>query len=105
MHSSPVANIYQRTKLADPPPDYTKAAFENRALSMVLSANLSFRFVEDQEFIKLLNIARPTVELPTHQQLRPLLNERYKKTNEQVLSNLGPTTKVLLAIDCSSSPN
>ncbi len=105
MQSSPVANIYQRTKLADPPPAYTKAAFENQALSMVLSANLPFRFVEDPEFIKLLNIARPTVELPTRQRLRHLLNERYKKTNEELLSDLGPTTKVSLAIHCWSSPN
>jgi Mg2+/Co2+ transporter CorC len=86
LQSSPVANFYQRQKLTDPPPTYTKAAFESQALSMVLSANLLFCFVKDPEFIKLLDIARPAVELPTCQRLRHLLSERFKKTNEQLLS-------------------
>ncbi len=74
-------------------------------LSMVLSANLPFQFVEDSEFVELLRIARPTVEILSCQRLRHLLNQRYLETNQRLVGDLGSTTKVSLAVDCWSSPN
>jgi hypothetical protein len=72
---------------------------------MVLSVNLPFQFVEDSEFVKLLQIAHQTVEIPSRQRLRYLLNQRYLEINEQLLSDLGPTTKMSLVVDCWSSLN
>ncbi len=72
---------------------------------MVLSANLPFQFVENSEFIELLQIARPTNEIPSRQRLRHLLNQRYDERNPRLLRDLGPSTKVSLAVYCWSSPN
>jgi hypothetical protein len=82
-----------------------KAVFEKQALSMILSANLPFQFVEDPEFIELLHIAQPTVKIPTHRRLRHLLNQRLDETNAHLPNDLGPQTKVSLAVDYWSSPN
>ncbi len=54
---------------------------------MVLSANLSFLFVKDSEFVELLQVARPIVEILSCQRLRHLLNQRYLEPNEQLFSD------------------
>ncbi len=94
------ANQFKRAKLSPTAPDYTKAVFEGQLLLTILSANLSFQIVEDPEFVKLLQVARPAVEFPTRRHLHHLLNLRYDTTNAGLLSDLGPKAKVSLAVDC-----
>ncbi len=74
-------------------------------LTTVLLANLTFQVVEYHSFRKLLSIARPGIDVVNRRCLRQLLNDRYTKVTDGHLQGLGPTTKVLLAIDCWTSPN
>jgi hypothetical protein len=74
-------------------------------LSSIISANLPFRIVEDVEFRKLLQLAHPTVDITSRKHLRVLLDERAVSLKSKLLSDLGLHTKVLLALDCWSSPN
>jgi hypothetical protein len=61
--------------------------------------------VENKSFQKLMSIARPGIDTFTRRHLRHLLDVRYASLTESYFSDLGPRTKVSIAIDCWSSPN
>jgi hypothetical protein len=69
-------------------------------LTTVLLANLPFQVVEHHSFRKLLSIAHRGIDVVNRCRLRQLLDDCYTKIKDGLLQDLGPTTKVLLAIDC-----
>ncbi len=74
-------------------------------LTTFLVANLPFQLVENLSFSKLLEIARPDINVPNRRCLRQLLNVQHDTAARAFLSDLGKRTGVSLAIDCWSSPN
>jgi hypothetical protein len=85
-------------------PQYSKEVFEEQMLTTFVIANLLFQLVENHSFKKVLEIARPGIDTPNSRRLQKLLDVRYKSATKAFLSDLGDC-KVLLAIDCWSSPN
>jgi hypothetical protein len=72
---------------------------------MIVADYLPFIFVQSPFFAAVLRMARPNVLIPGRQKIRCLLDKWYEKLQTALFANLGPHTKVLLALDCWSSPN
>ncbi len=53
----------------------------------------------------MLNIARPDIDMPNRRRLRYLLDDRHEEVQTASCKDLGPRTRVSLAIDYWSSPN
>ncbi len=79
--------------------------FEQQLLSTIVAGNLSFQIVENPEFHALVHLLRPSIEVPGRKRMRELLQARYESVAASMFADLGPTTKVSIALDCWSSPN
>jgi hypothetical protein len=73
----------------------------------LISLNLSFRAVENNEFRKLLYLLHPSVkdDTPGRTKMRKLLDNEVQRVTKSLFKDLGETTKVNLAIDAWTSPN
>ena len=73
----------------------------------LISLNLSFRAVENNEFRKLLYLLHPSVkdDTPGRTKMRKLLDGEVQRVTKSLFKDLGESTKVNLAIDAWTSPN
>ncbi len=93
------------SKTLDAVPKYSNEVFEDKLLLTYVAVNLSFNFADNPQFCRRLQIARPGIEPPTRQHRRQLPDTRSTSQVEELFSDLGPYTKVSLALDCWTSQN
>lgn len=86
-------------------PIFSQAAFQDALLRFILDANIPFRTVELESFQELLQICRPSVQLPGRTQLRTLITDRATTARQQILKHIPSGRKISIALDCWTSPN
>jgi hypothetical protein len=86
-------------------PLFTQPAFQNALIHFILDANIPFRTLERPSFQALLQICRPSIQLPGRTHLQKLIAERATAARKQILKQLPSSRKISLALDCWTSPN
>lgn len=84
---------------------FTQARWNEQLLRTVLALNLSFRSVENPEFLRLERMLNPTLIVPRRARLRQLLQGRHAAVSSALVAMLQSSSKVSLAVDTWTSPN
>jgi hypothetical protein len=86
-------------------PVFTQPAFQNALVYFILDANIPFRTLERPSFQALLQMCRPSIQLPGRTHLQKLIADRATAARKQILKQLPSSRKISLALDCWTSPN
>jgi hypothetical protein len=66
--------------------------------------SLPFRFIKNEELRKTLHMLRPALPIPYRTTVRNDLEAYYSRVQDQLLLDLPPSSKVLIALDGWQSP-
>jgi ribosomal protein S27E len=94
-----------RTTPSSSTPSYSTEAFEHELVCVVIDSNWSFRSVERPSFKRFLDFLRPGTVITTRYKFDQMFHQQYNESRATLLNDIGPHTKMSIALDAWSAAN
>jgi hypothetical protein len=86
-------------------PDYTQTGFDKELVHVVIANNWSFRTVERPSFQRFIKFLRPDTVITSRYKFRNAFETQVEEASAALLQDLGPATKISVALDAWSASN